>query len=104
MPRWRGVVWRLRGSVRLVVARRHVPVVVIIRICKALLIRELVGPSADRSGRRDGGGESGGDEASIAVIQGEVQVVLRRRSGARGRVEEEGAVLGPARQLPCGPI
>ena len=92
------------ADARLVVAGRHVPVVIIIRICKALLVRELVGLSVDRNNRRDGGDESGCDEASIAVIQGEVQVVLRRRSGARGRVEEEGAVLGPARQLSCGPI
>ena len=88
----------------LVIARRHVLVVVIIRICKALLVRERVGPSVDTNGRRDGGVESGGDETSIAVIQGEVQVVLRRRSGVYGRVQEEGTVLGPARQLPCGPI
>ena len=74
------------ADARLVVACRHVPAVIIIRIVKALLVRELVGLSVDRNGRRDGRDESGGDEASIAVIQGEVQVVLRRRSGACGRV------------------
>ena len=75
------------ADVRLVVACRHVPAVIIIRIVKALLVRELVGLSVDRNGRRDGRDESGGDEASIAVIQGEVQVVLRRRSGACARVQ-----------------
>jgi hypothetical protein len=71
-----------------------VPVVVLVRVCKALLVRELVGLRVVRSNRRDGGVESRRDEASIAVIQGEVQVVLRRRSGTCGRVQEEGTVLG----------
>ena len=79
----------------LVIARRHVLVVVIMRLCRDLLVRERVGPSVDTNGRRDGGAESGGDEARIAVIQGEVQVALRRRSGARGRVEEGGRYWGP---------
>jgi len=63
-----------------------VPVVIIIRIVEALLVRELVGLGVDCYNRRDGGDESRCDEASIAVIQGEVQVVLRRRSGPCGRV------------------
>ena len=53
------------------------PVVFIIRFVKALLVRELVGLGVDRYKRRDGGDEPRRDEASIAVIQGEVQVVLR---------------------------
>jgi hypothetical protein len=64
-----------------------VPVVIIIRIVEALLVRELVGLGVDCYNRRDGGDESRSDEASIAVIQGEVQVVLRRRSGVYGRVQ-----------------
>jgi hypothetical protein len=63
-----------------------VPVVIIIRIVEALLVRELVGLGVDCYNRRDGGDESRSDEASIAVIQGEVQVVLRRGSCMRGRV------------------
>ena len=74
------------ADAHLVVACRHVPVVVIVRIVSTLLVRELAGLNVDRNNRHDGGDESGGDEASIAVIQGEVQVVLRWRSGARGRV------------------
>jgi len=69
-------------------------VVVLVRVCKALLVRELVGRSVDHNHRRDGGDESRCDEVSIAVVQGEVQVVLRRRSGACGGVYEEGTVLG----------
>ena len=60
------------ADARLVVACRHVPAVIIIRIFKALLVRELVGLSVDRNGRRDGRDESRCDEAIIAVIQGEV--------------------------------
>ena len=78
--------------------------VIIIRIVEALLVRELVGRSVDRNDRRRGRDESRCDEASIAVIQGEVQVVLRRRSGVYGRVQEEGTVLGASRRLSCGPI
>ena len=57
------------GGVRLAIARRHVPVVEIIRTGGALQVRERVSPSADTNGRRGGGGVSGGDEARIAVIQ-----------------------------------
>jgi hypothetical protein len=60
--------------------------VITIRIVKALLVRELVGRSVDRNDRRHGRDESRCDEASIAVIQGKVQVVLRRRSSMYGRV------------------
>ena len=44
----------------------------------------------------------GSDEARIAVIQDEVQVVLQRRSCVRARVEQEGTVLGFARRLSLG--
>ena len=80
------------GGVRLAIACRHASIVVIVRAHETLQVRERV--------RGDGGGGvSGGDEASIAVIQDEVQVVLQRRSCARARVEQEGAVLGFARRL-----
>ena len=92
------------ADARLVVACRHVPAVIIIGIVKALLVRELVGLGVDCNNRRDSGDESRCDEASIAVIQGEVQVVLRRRSGVYGRVQEEGTVLGASRRLSCGSI
>ena len=95
---------RVVGEVRLAIARRHVPVVVIIRTCEALQVRERVSPRVDTNGRHGGGGVSGGDEASIAFIQDEVQVVLQRRSCARARVEQEGTVLGFARRLSLGHV
>ena len=78
------------GGVRLAIARGHAPIVVIARAHETLQVRERV-----RAG--GGGGVSGGDEASIAVIQGEVQIVLQRRGCGRARVKQEGAVLGFAR-------
>ena len=90
------------GGVRIAIVRGHVSVVVIeiviiIRAREALQIRGRVSPSVDTNDRRGGGGVSGGDEASIAVIQDEVQVVLKQRSCARVRLEQEGAALGFAR-------
>ena len=85
------------GGVRLAIARRHASIVVIVRAHETLPVRERV-----RGG--GGGGVSGGDEASIAVIQDEVRVVLQRRSCARARVEQEGTVLGFARRLSLGHV
>ena len=99
---------RAVGGVRIAIVRGHVSVVVIeiviIRTREALQVRGRVSPSVDTNDRRGGGGVSGGDEASIAVIQDEVQVVLQRRSCARARVEQEGAVLGFARRLSLGHV
>ena len=49
---------------------------------EALQVRGRASPSADTNDRRGDGGVSGGDEASIAVIQDEVKVVLQQRSCA----------------------
>ena len=80
-PHRRGVYARVVGGFRrLAIARRHVSVIVIetaiIRTREALQVRKRASQSADTNGRRGGGGVSGGDGASIAVIQDEVQVVL----------------------------
>ena len=99
---------RAVGGVRIAIVRGHVFVVVIeiiIRTREALQIRGRVSPSADTHDRRGGGGVSGGDEASIAVIQDEVQVVLQQGScGARVRAEQEGTALGFARRLSLGHV
>ena len=100
---------RVVGGVRLAIVRQHVSVIVIeiviVRTREALQVRERASPSADTTnGRRSGGGVSGGDEASIAVIQNEVQVVLQQRRCARVRVEQEGTALGFARRLSLGHV
>ena len=96
------------GGVRIAIVRGHVSVVVIeiviIRAREALQVRERASPSVDTNDRRGGGGVSGGYEASIAVIQVEVQVVLQQRSCARVRVEQEGTALGFARRLSLGHV
>ena len=99
---------RAVGGVRIAIVRGHVSVVVIeiviIRTREALQVRGRVSPSVDTNDRRGDGGASGGDEASIAVIQDEVQVVLQQRSCARVRVEQEGTALGFARRLSLGHV
>ena len=75
------------GGVRIAIVRGHgfvvVIEIVIIRTREALQIRGRVSPSVDTHDRRGGGGVSGGDEASITVIQDEVQVVLPCRNTTR---------------------
>ena len=85
------------GGVRLAIACRHASIVVIVGAHETPQVRERV-----RGG--GGGGVSGGDEASIAVIQDEVQVVLQRGSCVRARAEQEGTVLGFARRLSVGHV
>jgi hypothetical protein len=97
-----------RERVRTTIVRGHVSVFVIekviIRAREALQVRGRISPSVDTNDRRGGGGVLGGYEASIAVIQADVQVVLQQRSRARVRVEQEGAVLGFARRLSLGHV
>ena len=99
---------RAVGGVRIAIVRGHgfvvVIEIVIIRTREALQIRGRVSPSFDTHDRRGGGGVSGGDEASITVIQDEVQVVLQQRSCARVRAEQEGTALGFARRLSLGHV
>ena len=99
---------RAVGGVRIAIVRGHVSVVVIeiviIRAREASQDRGRVSPSVDTNDRRGGGGVSGGYEASIAVIQAEVQVVLQQRSCARVRVEQEGTAQGFAKRLSLGHV
>jgi len=80
------------GRGRLVLACRHASIVVIAGAHETPQVRERV-----RGG--GGGGVSGGDEVSLAVVQDEVHVVLQRKSCGCAIVEQEGTVLGNARRL-----
>ena len=70
----------------------YVPVVIIIRICKALLVRELAGLSADRNNRRDDGDESVPPPLGVRCALFSVFVGVGRFSG----VNKIGRLFGGA--------